>query len=131
MDNIKPNYKEILTREPYYEVLPGGYKSHRVVRRGQKAYEPADNPMLRLLTQADFLRMYYPSGHAINDPMLYPDVVKRNPETGKTYVQPIVRTAFAFQHVIAVKQRVFKRVDIITLQIRFIAVEQICFFKLA
>lgn len=106
MDNIKPNYKEILTREPFYEVLPNGYKAHRIVRRGQKTYEPIDNPMMRVLTQADFLRMYYPSGHAINDPMLYPDVVKKNPETGRTYVQPIIRTAFAFQQVIATKQRV-------------------------
>lgn len=106
MDNIKPNYKEILTREPFYEVLPNGYKTHRTVRRGQKTYEPIDNPMMRVLTQADFLRMYYPSGHAINDPQLYPDVVRRNPETGKTYVQPVIRTAFAFQQVIATKQRV-------------------------
>lgn len=106
MDYIKPNYKEILTREPFYEVMPNGYKAHRIVRRGQKTYEPIDNPMLRVLTQADFLRMYYPSGHAINDPALYPDVVKKNPETGRTYVQPIIRTAFAFQQVIATKQRV-------------------------
>ena len=106
MDNIKPNYKEILTREPFYEILPNGYKSHRTVRRGQKVYEPVDNPLMRILTQADFLRMYYPSGHAINDPLLYPDVVKRNPESGKTYVQPIIRTAFAFQNVISTKQRV-------------------------
>ena len=106
MDNIKPNYKEILTREPFYEILPNGYKAHRVVRRGQKTYEPIDNPTMRVLTQADFLRMYYPSGHAINDPLLYPDVVKKNPDTGKTYIQPIIRTAFAFQHVITTKQRV-------------------------
>lgn len=106
MDNIKPNYKEILTREPFYEVMPNGYKAHRVVRRGQKVYEPIDNPLMKILTQADFLRMYYPSGHAINDPLLYPDIVKKNPETGRTYVQPIIRTAFAFQQVIATKQRV-------------------------
>lgn len=103
MDNIL-NYKEILVREPFYEVLPNGYKAHRIVKRGQKIYEPIDKPTMRLITQADFLRMYYPSGHAINDPMLYPDVVKKNPDTGKTYVQPIIRTAFAFQKVITTKQ---------------------------
>lgn len=106
MDNVKPNYKEILTREPFYEILPSGYKMHRTVRKGQKTFEPNDRPLLRIVTQADFLRMYYPSGHAINDPILYPDVIKKNPDTGKTYVQPIMRTAFAFQHVIATKQRV-------------------------
>ena len=95
MDNIL-NYKEILVREPFYEILPNGYKAHRVVRRGQKITEPIDKPTMRLITQADFLRMYYPSGHAINDPVLYPDVIKKHPETGKIYVQPIIRTAFAF-----------------------------------
>lgn len=103
MDNIL-NYKEILVREPFYEILPNGYKAHRVVRRGQKITEPIDKPTMRLITQADFLRMYYPSGHAINDPVLYPDVVKKHPETGKIYVQPIIRTAFAFQKVITTKQ---------------------------
>lgn len=103
MDNIL-NYKEILVREPFYEVLPSGYKTHRIVKRGQVVREPIDNPSMRILTQADFLRMYYPSGHAINDPLLYPDVVKKNPDTGKTYVQPIIRTAFAFQQVITTKQ---------------------------
>lgn len=103
MDNIL-NYKEILIREPYYEILPQGYKAHRTVRRGQKVNEPTDRPMMKILTQADFLRMYYPSGHAINDPVLYPDVVKYDKTEQKYYVQPIMRTAFAFQKVITTKQ---------------------------
>ena len=106
MDNIKPNYKEILTREPFYEVLPNGYKAQRVVKRGQKVYEPIDRLSMRILTQADFLRMYYPSGHAINDPDIYPDIRRTDPETGRMYFQPVMRTAFAFQQVIATKQRV-------------------------
>lgn len=106
MEKIKPNYKEILTREPFYEVLPNGYKMHRVVRKGQKVYEPIDRLTMRVITQADFLRMYYPSGHAINDPALYPDIRRKDPATGRQYIQPIMRTAFAFQQVIATKQRV-------------------------
>jgi len=104
MDNNILNYKEILVREPFYEIMPSGYKMHRTVKRGQKVSEPQDRPTLKILTQADFLRMYYPSGHAINDPTLYPDIVKRDKESGKYYVQPIMRTAFAFQKVIATKQ---------------------------
>lgn len=106
MEKFKPNYKEILTREPFFEVMPTGYKAHRVVKRGQRVFEPTDRLDMRILTQADFLRMYYPSGHAINNPLLYPDVIRRDPETGRTFVQPIIRTAFAFQRVIATKQRV-------------------------
>ena len=102
----KPNYREILRREPWYEIMPGGYKKPVVVRRGQKVVEPKDNPYMRVLTQADFLRMYYPSGHAINDPVLYPDVKRVDPTTKREYIQPIIRTAFAFDQVIAIKQRV-------------------------
>ena len=102
----KPNYREILRREPWYEIMPGGYKKPVVVRRGQKVVEPKDNPYMRVLTQADFLRMYYPSGHAINDPVLYPDVKRVDPVSKREYIQPIIRTAFAFDQVIAIKQRV-------------------------
>lgn len=103
MDNVL-NYKEILVREPFYEIKPSGYKVHRTVKRGQKVVEPIDRPTMQIITQADFLRMYYPSGHAINDPTLYPDVIKKDKETGEVFVKPIIRTAFAFQKVIATKQ---------------------------
>ena len=114
MDNLKLDYKEILTRDPYFEILPSSFRTNRtigpkrgrLVQRGQKVVEPVDRPVMRVLTQADFLRMYYPSGHAINDPVLYPDVKRVDPESKKEYIQPIVRTAFAFQQVIATKQRV-------------------------
>ena len=104
MDNNILNYKEILVREPFYEVMPSGYKMHRTIKRGQKMTEPNDRPTMKILTQADFLRMYYPSGHAINDPTLYPDIVKYDKDAKKYYVQPIMRTAFAFQKVITTKQ---------------------------
>lgn len=114
MSNVSFDYKEILTREPYFEILPSSFRANRtigrkrdrIVFRGQKMVEPVDKPSMRVLTQADFLRMYYPSGHAINDPILYPDVKRLDPESGKEYIQPIIRTAFAFQKVIATKQRV-------------------------
>ena len=35
-----------------------------------------DNIMFKAVTQADFRREYYPSGHKINDPMVYPDIYK-------------------------------------------------------
>lgn len=102
MGNLK--YNEILVREPFYEVLPKGYKAQRTVYRGQKVSEPADRLHMRILTQADFLRMYYPSGHKIMDPTLFPDIYKQDPETKKWYMQPVTRTAFAFQKIIATKQ---------------------------
>lgn len=104
MDNNILNYNEILVREPFYEITPNGYKAHMTVKRGQKATEPDDRPEMRIITQADFLRMYYPSGHAINDPKLYPDIIKFDESKKRYYVQPIMRTAFAFQKIIATKQ---------------------------
>ena len=114
MDNFKFDYKEILTRDPYFEILPSSFRTNktvgrrkdRIVMRGMKVVEPLDRPVMRILTQADFLRMYYPSGHAINDPILYPDVRRTDPETKREYIQPVIRTAFAFQQVISTKQRV-------------------------
>lgn len=97
-------FNEILVREPFYEVLPKGYKSQRTVYRGQKVSEPQDRLQMKILTQADFLRMYYPSGHKIMSPTLFPDIYKQDPETKKWYLQPVTRTAFAFQKIIATKQ---------------------------
>ena len=104
MSNNILNYNEILVRQPFWEITPAGYKAHRTFRRGQKVVEPEDRPTMKVVSQADFLRMYYPTGHAINDPKLYPDVVKFDKEKNRYFVQPIMRTAFAFQKIIATKQ---------------------------
>ncbi len=103
MDDLM-NFSDILTREPFYEVLPYGYKLHRQCIEGQHVSEPNDKVRKRIITQADFLREYYPSGHKINDEVAYPDIWKKDPETGQYYLQPITRTAFAFQQILATKQ---------------------------
>lgn len=102
MDDL--TFNEILTREPFYMVLPEGYMQHRKFMQGTKVSEPIDKLTMRIVTQADFLRQYYPTGHAINDSRIFPDIYKRDPETKKFYVQPITRCSFAFQQIIAIKQ---------------------------
>lgn len=65
------------------------------------------------------LRQYYPSGHIINDPKVYPDIFREAQEpvydaegndTGKTirrvYRERVPRYAFAFQQIIALKQTI-------------------------
>lgn len=104
MDDLK--YREILVKKPFYEVTPKGYMQKRVAY--SSAYDtpigaPDDYVWRKVKTQADFLREYYPSGHLIFDPIAYPNVLKRNPETNRWFEQPISRTAFAFQQVIATK----------------------------
>ena len=105
MDDLL-NYSQILVKEPFYEVMPKGYKAHRTVYRGQRVSEPTDRLQMRILTQADFLRQFYPSGHKIMDPVMFPDIYKYNPDTGQYFKQPVTRTAFAYQRVLYVKQTV-------------------------
>lgn len=74
---------------------------------------PVDNLEYSIVTQADFLREYYPSGHVINDPMVYPNIFRSEEvtdENGNTrmqyYEEHVPRFAFAFQQIIATKQLV-------------------------
>lgn len=104
MDVLK--YKDLCTKKPWYEVTPKGYKKHDVKERKVGTYDmpmPDDEVSVIPKTQADFLREYYPSGHRIMDEVEYPDVWKQDPLTKKLYRQPIQRTAFAFQQLIATK----------------------------
>lgn len=101
------NYREVLTKRPFWRVLPDGYMDHGSLgpRRDDDytAEMPEDHIWRVPFTQADFLREYFPSGHQIFDKNKYPDIYKKDPETGKWYEQPITRTAFAFQQLIATK----------------------------
>lgn len=100
------NYKDLCTKKPWYEVMPTGYKMHDVSPRkvGTNDIEmPDDEVSVVPKTQADFLREYYPTGHRIMDTAVYPDVWKKDPVSGKLYRQPIQRTAFPFQQLIANK----------------------------
>ena len=97
-------FNDILRRKAYTMVLPEGYLKHRKIVQGQNMSEPIDRLTMRIVTQADFMRQYYPSGHTINDPNVFPDIYKKDPESGKYYMQPITRCAFAFQQIIATKQ---------------------------
>ncbi len=98
------NFNELLLRRPWTDILPDGYMDHTHYTSDKLMPEPDDPVMLRPVTQADFLREYYPSGHHINDEIHFPNVIKKDPETGKWYEQPVTRCAFAFQQIIATKQ---------------------------
>lgn len=100
------DFKEILVRKPFWEVQPSYEKEPRVVYSKQNVSEPEDSNKYRIVTQAEFLRQLYPTGHKINDPVLFPDVLKQDPETKKWYIQPITRCSFAMQQIFAIKQTV-------------------------
>lgn len=100
------DFKEILTKEPFYEVIPYGYRARAVFHRGQSPYNMDDTLAMRVKTQADMLREYYPTGHRIMDSIEYPDIYKQDPDTKKWFKQPISRTAFAFQQIISTKRTI-------------------------
>lgn len=105
MENL--NYREILVKKPFFELTPQGYRDHGMwsneVSDTSTPTMPDDTMYRNIKTQADFLREFYPSSHRIYDPREYPDIWKKDPDSGKWYQQPISRTSFAFQQVIATK----------------------------
>jgi len=94
--------REVLSKKAFTRITPMGYYM------GGVSHDPMDNGMdnasWQIITQADFLREYYPSGHRINDPVYYPDKVRQDLETKKYYVEQVIRCAFPFQKIIATKQ---------------------------
>lgn len=98
------NFRELLVRKPFIRPLPLGYHNFGLMSSGDVEPEPDDTLIGHIVTQTDFLREYYPSSHIINDREIFPDVVKKDPDTGKWYRQPVTRCAFAFQQIIATKQ---------------------------
>ena len=98
--------RDICTKKPWYNVMPTGYLAHGGQEREIETSDipmPYDRLKVRVKTQQDFMREYFPSSHRINDTAEYPDVWKKDPVSGKYYCQKIKRCAFAFQQLIAQK----------------------------
>ena len=105
------DFKEILVRKPIYKVLPSDSNLKFETYQGVDMSEPDDPLKLQVYTQSQMLREYYPSGHNINNPILYPDVWKKAPVPGKPgkaryFRQPITRVSLAFQRIIKIKANV-------------------------
>ena len=101
------NTRQIMTRRPFKRILPDGYKRAAGEVIGNKVTcEPLDIAVYQIMTQTDFLREFHPSGHCINDPLVYPDRLRKDPETNEWYREPVVRCSFAFQRVITIKHLV-------------------------
>lgn len=112
---MKP--RDIKTKKVWKRVLPFGYLSGSRFPAAEEPFSaPYDNLLYKTISQADFLREFYPSGHSINDPSVYPDIYKEEivpvyddngEQTGTTrriYKEYVPRYAFAFQQIIALKQ---------------------------
>lgn len=106
--------KNILSKRPFGRITSKGYKSASIITDldGTPYYE--DNTFWQVMSQGDFLREYYPSGHLVNNDTWYPDKIKYeeavNEETGKTYKkyykEKVLRVAVPFQMIIVAQQLV-------------------------
>lgn len=109
--------KDIKTKRPWKRIRPQGYLSHGRFSSVEEPNIPHDIVNFDIVTQADFLREFYPTGHSINDPSIYPDIYREEildvldengEETGKKtrrlYKELVPRYAFAFQQIITIKQ---------------------------
>ena len=102
MDDL--DVREVLVRKPFTRVLPNGYCGKEKITDNLDSYtDYEDKLMYQIVTQSDFMREYDPRGHAINNPLFYPDIIKKDPETKQFYKEEVVRCSFAFQRVIATK----------------------------
>ena len=111
--------RDIRTKMPWGRIQPDSNLTHiqSSPTRLRDCVVNETEPMYKVLTQADMLREFYPSGHLINSEIYYPNIYRSeevaevdkdgNP-TGRTitnrYVEHVPRYAFAFQQMIVVKR---------------------------
>lgn len=111
--------KNIKTKRPWTRVKPTGYMRGGISFDTANSNAPEDMLSYQIVSQADFLRELYPSGHAINDDEYYPDIrieetydikdedgISTGKQGTRLYKELVPRYAFAFQRVILVKQLV-------------------------
>ena len=103
-DNVRNIETDLLQRRPFRVITSDGYMNHGLPKIGIPLVDPMDEPTYLIKTQADFLREFYPSGHAINNPDIYHDVIRYDEEKKQYYYEKVVRVSFAFQQIITVKQ---------------------------
>ena len=99
--------KNLLTKKPFVRVS-SKFTPPVEVYVNPHDYVPANDGLAGFypVTQADFIREYYPTGHKINSRDYYPDRVMYDPEKKSYYTQPVVRASFSFQQIIAIKHTI-------------------------
>lgn len=105
--------KSLLVKEPFKRVIPkGDYGPNPVITDSTVSLSVTDIPLFEIITQSDFIRELYPSGHKINDPVWYPDkityndsdaVKQANEGKGAWVTEKVTRNAVPFQFIILLK----------------------------
>lgn len=106
--------KNILSKRPFGRITSKGYKAASIITDLDEAPYYEDASFWQVMSQSDFLREFYPSGHLVNNDTWYPDKLKYeevvDEKTGKTYKkyykEKVLRVAVPFQQVIVAQQLV-------------------------
>lgn len=96
--------RNLLTKTPFSRVTPDGYMQGSMTTLPDASSYFEGRLMYQIVSQADFVREYYPSGHKINSPLFYPNIVKYDEKSGKFFEQQVFRASFPFQQIILVQQ---------------------------
>lgn len=98
--------ESILTKIPFTRIVPKGYYKGSVINDVRPSQVRNDRLFHKIVSQADFMREYYPSGHAINSDEYYPDRIKYDEENKRYFKESVFRAAFPFQMIITIQQLV-------------------------
>ena len=104
---------DLLTKTPFARITAKGYRDGKTTISLSDVSYYEDNTEYQLMSQGDFLREYYPSGHLINSDIWYPDKIKYEDvtdENGKVsrryYKEKVMRVSVPFQLIIVAQQLV-------------------------
>lgn len=91
---------DILTKRAFVRPLPQFIQTATLTRKPERAKVPRDSTLWQVVSQGQFVREYYTSGHLINDATYYPDRIKYDEEKKQFFSEKVVRCAFPLQMII-------------------------------
>lgn len=91
---------DILTKRAFVRPMPQYIQATTLTRKPERAKVPKDNTLWQVVSQGQFVREYYTSGHLINDATYYPDRIKYDEEKKQFFTEKVVRCAFPLQMII-------------------------------
>ncbi len=98
--------KDILIKKPFARITPNGYMQGKIVNDLNNCNLPKDTMFWQIVSYADFLREYYPSGHKINSELFYPNKVKYDEVKKQFFEEKVFRASFPFQMIITTQHLV-------------------------
>lgn len=91
---------DILTKRAFVRPMPQFIQTAALTRKPERAKTPQDSTSWQIVSQSQFVREYYTSGHLINDTTYYPDRIKYDEEKHQFFTEKVVRCAFPLQMII-------------------------------